>query len=198
MTGTVLYKQLFVCSVVFSLLVMVPTVHAEHIFKDREAFAQYLDIAQIMAEKFVFEVGDNAYDVYYGYKGSLDSIGDEFIPPTLESMIINEERKSIQISMNEIPSKTDMWVRIPEEVLYAENEKFQVLINGEDTGYDLMKFPNDYVVGFVVSEDSKDIEIIGTKVIPEFGTIAVMILAVAIISIIAVSAKSRLSIMPRI
>jgi predicted secreted protein with PEFG-CTERM motif len=36
------------------------------------------------------------------------------------------------------------------------------------------------------------------KVVPEFGTIAVMILAVAIISIIAVSAKSRLSIMPRI
>ena len=35
------------------------------------------------------------------------------------------------------------------------------------------------------------------KVVPEFGTIAVMILAVAIISIIAVSAKSRLSIMPR-
>jgi len=34
-------------------------------------------------------------------------------------------------------------------------------------------------------------------VIPEFGAIAVMILAVAIISIIAVSAKSRLSIMPR-
>jgi predicted secreted protein with PEFG-CTERM motif len=34
-------------------------------------------------------------------------------------------------------------------------------------------------------------------VIPEFGTIAVMILAVAIVSIIAVSAKSRLSIMPR-
>jgi len=34
-------------------------------------------------------------------------------------------------------------------------------------------------------------------VIPEVGAIAVMILAVAIISIIAVSAKSRLSIMPR-
>jgi predicted secreted protein with PEFG-CTERM motif len=34
-------------------------------------------------------------------------------------------------------------------------------------------------------------------VVPEFGTIAAMILAVAIISIIAVSAKSRLSIIPR-
>ncbi len=189
-----MYKQLFVCSMIFSLLVMVPiTVHAEHIFKDREAFAQYLDIAQIMAEKFVFEVGDNTYDVYYGYKGSLDSVGDEFVPHTLESMRINEERKSIQISMDEISSKTDMWVRVPEEVLYAENEKFQVLINGKDTGYDLMKFPNDYVVGFVISEDSKDIEIIGTKVIPEFGTIAIMILAVAITSIIIVTAKSRIS-----
>ncbi len=35
------------------------------------------------------------------------------------------------------------------------------------------------------------------KVVPEFGTIAVMVLAVAIISIIAISAKSKLSIMPR-
>ena len=42
------------------------------------------------------------------------------------------------------------------------------------------------------------IEIVGTYVIPEFGTIAMIVLAVAIVSIIAVSAKSRLSIMPRI
>ena len=37
-----------------------------------------------------------------------------------------------------------------------------------------------------------------TNVVPEFGTIAVMILAVAIVSIIAVSARSRLSLTPRI
>ena len=41
-------------------------------------------------------------------------------------------------------------------------------------------------------------EIFYFNVVPEFGTIAAMILAVAIISIIAVSAKSRLSIIPRI
>ena len=41
-------------------------------------------------------------------------------------------------------------------------------------------------------------EIIYFNVVPEFGTIAAMILAVAIISIIAVSARSRLSIMPRL
>ena len=41
-------------------------------------------------------------------------------------------------------------------------------------------------------------EIVTKQVVPEFGTIAAMILAVAIISIIAISAKSKLSIMPRL
>jgi len=44
---------------------------------------------------------------------------------------------------------------------------------------------------------STGIDIKDGVVVPEFGAIAAMILAVAIISIIAVSAKSRLSIMPR-
>ncbi|RDJ31634.1 MAG: PEFG-CTERM sorting domain-containing protein [Crenarchaeota archaeon] len=42
-----------------------------------------------------------------------------------------------------------------------------------------------------------EVEIIDGRVIPEFGAIAALILAVAIISIIAVSARSRLSIMPK-
>ena len=44
---------------------------------------------------------------------------------------------------------------------------------------------------------STDVDILDGVVVPEFGTIAAMILAVAIISIIAVSAKSKLSIIPR-
>jgi len=44
---------------------------------------------------------------------------------------------------------------------------------------------------------SVDVEIVDGVVIPEFGSIAVMILAVAIISIIIVSAKSKISIMPK-
>ena len=49
-----------------------------------------------------------------------------------------------------------------------------------------------------VKDGDTKIEIVGTHVVPEFGTIAMIVLAVAIVSIIAVSAKSRLSIMPRI
>jgi len=46
-------------------------------------------------------------------------------------------------------------------------------------------------------QTSAEIEIADGHVIPEFGVIAAMILAVAIVSIIVVTAKTRLSIVPR-
>ena len=44
---------------------------------------------------------------------------------------------------------------------------------------------------------SAEVEVIDGHVIPEFGVIAAMILAVAIISIIVVTAKTKLSLVPR-
>ena len=71
---------------------------------------------------------------------------------------------------------------------------FMVLVDGEESN-DAEINGNTVIVPF--NAGTEQIEIIGTFVIPEFGTIAAMILAVAIISIIAISAKSRLSIVPR-
>ena len=71
---------------------------------------------------------------------------------------------------------------------------FMVLVDGEEWD-DVEIVANKVTIMFPAGAET--IEIIGTYVIPEFGTIAAMILAVAIISIIAVSAKSRLSIIPR-
>ena len=159
---------------------------AEHIFNP-DAYAQYLDISQLESERVTFEFDGNSYDVYYGYRGSLDSMGSNELYPILYSMSINEERKSIEIIMEDVPKKTDFWVRIPEDVLYAEGEKFKVIVDGVDTGYDLMKFPNDYVVGFVISEDTEYIEIIGTRVIPEFGVITILIFGISIIGIICLT-----------
>ncbi len=85
---------------------------------------------------------------------------------------------------------------------------FDSVENGKDA--EIFVYADDTELKFTETTTSKDrtlviafpagtqtIEITGTFVIPEFGTIAAMILAVAIISIIAVSAKSRLSIIPR-
>jgi len=50
---------------------------------------------------------------------------------------------------------------------------------------------------FSEHKNSIKVEISNGVVVPEFGTIAMMVLAVAIISIVAISAKSKLSILPR-
>ena len=67
---------------------------------------------------------------------------------------------------------------------------FMVLVDGEESD-DAEINGNTVIVPF--GAGTEQIEIIGTFVVPEFGTIAAMILAVAIISIVAISAKSRLS-----
>jgi predicted secreted protein with PEFG-CTERM motif len=71
---------------------------------------------------------------------------------------------------------------------------FMVLVDGEEWD-DVQINGNKITVMFLAG--AQKIEIFGTHVIPEFGAIAALILAVAIISIIAISAKSKLSIMPR-
>ena len=74
------------------------------------------------------------------------------------------------------------------------NGVFMVLVDGEEWD-DVEIDGNKVTVEFPAG--TEEIEIIGTFVIPEFGAIAALILAVAIISIIVVSAKTRLSIMPK-
>jgi len=64
---------------------------------------------------------------------------------------------------------------------------------GQDGFYTVKAHQNDNPL----YNASTEVDIKDGVVIPEFGTIAAMILAVAIISIIAISAKSRLSIIPR-
>ena len=90
---------------------------------------------------------------------------------------------------------------IPRSVLDASinggDDEFFVLVDGEEVDFEEIKTSEDRTLTINFLAGTEQIEIIGTFVVPEFGTIAAMILAVAIISIVAISAKSRLSIVPR-
>ena len=80
----------------------------------------------------------------------------------------------------------------------AEDDEFFVLVDGEEVpDFEEIATPTDRTLTIQFQAGSEEIEIIGTMVVPEFGTIAALILAVAIISIVVVSARSRLSIIPR-
>ena len=92
-------------------------------------------------------------------------------------------------------------ITLPRELIDAkigdDDDAFFVLVDGEEVDFDETATSTDRTLVIAFPAGAEEIEIIGTHVVPEFGAIAALILAVAIISIIVVSAKSRLSIMPR-
>ncbi len=100
---------------------------------------------------------------------------------------INTDDNSIIISLDAHDDGT--LILTPSES--TQKGIFMVLVDGEEWD-DVEINGNKVTVEFQAG--TEEIEVIGTFVIPEFGTIAMMILVVAIISIVAITAKSKLSI----
>ena len=103
---------------------------------------------------------------------------------------------SLLVTIHDAEDGSELTITLPDDIITPFNDgTFFVLVNGEESD-DAEQNGNSITIPF--DANTTEIEIVGTHVVPEFGTIAMIVLAVAIVSIIAVSAKSRLSIMPRI
>ena len=103
---------------------------------------------------------------------------------------------SLLVTIHMAEDDGKLTINLSEDIITPFNDgTFFVLVNGEESD-DAEQNGSEVTIPF--DSTTTDIEIVGTHVVPEFGTIAMIVLAVAIVSIIAVSAKSRLSIMPRI
>ena len=138
------------------------------------------------------------FDVRYTMKGGV-----------ISSMELNQRNLSLMINI-ETNSDGNLNINLPRDSIDSKTS------NGQDIDFivlmyegnnevpvqtDFKKIQSDSEfrsIDIPVKNGDTKIEIVGTHVVPEFGTIAMIVLAVAIVSIIAVSAKSRLSIMPRI
>ena len=74
----------------------------------------------------------------------------------------------------------------------GEDDSFFVLVDGAEADFDETTTSDDRTLTIPFTDGTTQIEIVGTWVIPEFGTVAMIVLAVAIVSIVAISARSRL------
>ena len=131
---------------------------------------------------------------------STDLISYEITNGKLINVIPDMDAVSLLLYIEAIDDGS-ITLTIPRSVLDAtinnEDDEFFVLVDGEEGDFEEIITSTDRTLTINFLAGTEQIEIIGTFVIPEFGTIAAMILAVAIISIIAISSKSRLSIVPR-
>ena len=127
---------------------------------------------------------------------SNDLISYEIMNAKLVNVIPDLDAVSLLLYI-ETTDEGSITLTIPRSVLDASinggDDEFFVLVDGEEVDFEETKTTEDRTLTINFLAGTEQIEIIGTFVVPEFGTIAAMILAVAIISIVAISAKSRLS-----
>jgi len=132
---------------------------------------------------------------------STDLISYEITNGKIINIMTDMDAKSLLIDI-EAWDDGSITLTIPRSVLDAkindgDDDEFFVLVDGEEVDFEEIKTSEDRTLTIDFLAGTEQIEIIGTFVIPEFGTIAAMILAVAIISIVAISAKSRLNMVSR-
>jgi len=80
----------------------------------------------------------------------------------------------------------------------GQDDKWVVLNDGQEADFqETSTTTTARTLSIPFVNGTQEIEIIGTQIIPEFGPIAALVFAIAIISIIAVSAKTGLRFMPK-
>ena len=135
------------------------------------------------------KLGNKGYCIPYSVKGA-----------TVVGGTLNTGTKSLIVKIM-AKSQGEITLDIPRSVLDSKSgrndDSFFVLVDGEETGYDEKAMSTTRSVTIQLPAGAEEIEIIGTQIVPEFGPIAALVLAVAIISIIAISAKTRLRLMPK-
>jgi len=131
-----------------------------------------------------FEVDAGSYgtfDIEYTIKGG-----------TVRDMIIDTDIFAIIVQIESTDEGT-ISLDLPREFIGAEkqdgkDDTFIILIDGIEVAYQESVVNSDSrVITINFEEGDSDIEIIGTYVIPEFGTIAMIILIVGIMTIVLAS-----------
>jgi predicted secreted protein with PEFG-CTERM motif len=119
-------------------------------------------------------------------------------PNTQMSGFLSTETKTLVLTVRSNSAQI-LEIDIDRKLLNAkssdgEDAEFIVMINGEPTDFDEKEsqLAGHRTITVSYGAGEKTIEIIGTSVIPEFGSIAVLILFVSIITVVAISRKKIL------
>ncbi len=140
---------------------------------------------------------ENIFEVQLPGSTSTTDIKYSIIGGTVEDMIIDRSRFSLIVVLDAVSSGA-MTMELPRGTVDARtggceggDDVFIVLIDEREAPYqDIHVSAVDRIIEIEFEGGDSDVEIIGTCVIPEFGGVAVAVLAISIVSIILVSRRS--------
>jgi len=149
-----------------------------------EVVFSYTPKSEIIETTTNFEVDAGSYgtfDVNYTIKGGI-----------IKNMVVDSDIFAIIVQIDSTDEGT-ITLDLPREFIGAEkqdgkDDTFIILIDGIEVAYqESLVHPNSRVITVNFEEGDSDIEIIGTYVVPEFGTIVMMILIAGIMTVILAS-----------
>ncbi|OLD41488.1 MAG: hypothetical protein AUI60_01370 [Thaumarchaeota archaeon 13_1_40CM_2_39_4] len=171
------------------------TVKVQYALPGVTAQTTFIFQSSIPSVSNVFEVKDPTSQQTFGVNYTITG-------GTVKDISIDTQSISLIISINSTTDGT-ITIQIPRALVDAktnsgQDDAFIILIDGAEVKSQSESSNSNYrnlTIQFY--QGDQDIEIIGTQVVPEFGPIAALVLSIAIISIIAVSAKTGLRFMPK-
>jgi len=129
----------------------------------------------------------------------VEDISDQFTASVTSGVIhhigANSDDDTLLVHLFGADDDGELKITLNKDIITPfDDGSYFVLINSEEVEFEQMgrTLHIDYDAG------TEKIEIVGSHVVPEFGTIAMIILAVAIVSIIAITTKTKISLIPRL
>jgi predicted secreted protein with PEFG-CTERM motif len=129
----------------------------------------------------------------------IEDLSDQFIASVTSGVIhhigANSDDDTLLVHLFGADYDGELKITLNKDIITPfDDGSYFVLINNEEVEFEQMgrTLHIEYDAG------TEKIEIVGSHVVPEFGTIAMIILAVAIVSIIAITAKTKISLIPKL
>jgi len=129
----------------------------------------------------------------------VEDISDQFTASVTSGVIhhigANSDDDTLLVHLFGADDDGELKITLNKDIITPfDDGSYFVLINSEEVEFEQMgrTLHIDYDAG------TEKIEIVGSHVVPEFGTIAMIVLAVAIVSIIAITAKTKTSLIPKL
>ncbi len=158
------------------------TIETSFDFYSKQALIETTDIFEVDAGSY------GTFDVDYTLRGA-----------TVKNMVVDSEIFALIVIL-ETEDDGAITLKLPRESIDAkimddQDDTFIILIDGIEVPYrEISTNVDSRTITIEFEEGDTDIEIIGTFVIPEFGSIVMIILVIGIVSTIFLSSKNRIPI----
>jgi hypothetical protein len=151
------------------------TAYADHMITNKILHTLMVTPTAVFGKTYSLDYENKTFSIYYGFNSTQGKS---------QNISVVQDHNSIQIILAGVTDYDAMWIQFPDELISADKNNFVLYVNGQERGYELATTDHSIIMGFMVPAYSHNIEIKGTRVIPEFGPVAGIVIGAAFIGMI--------------